>query len=160
MCKEPTQIDAQPVGTPYKLDSNGRWHDKSGKFCAFSWPGHDGFATSHGTVLAERVTLAPGDKLDRYGGYFDAKGEFRDSGRYFADQGIEFEKRALPPKSKANSPHTFEVLEPFDVDAGPIAPWFGEPGGGTQYFVPEEYGGVDGLIASGKIKRTSEILKT
>ncbi|MCE9687211.1 glycohydrolase toxin TNT-related protein [Shewanella sp. AS16] len=156
-CKEDAQMDAQPVGTPYKLDANGRWHDKTGKFCAFSWPSHDGFATSFGKALADSVTLAPGTKLDRYGGYFGANGEFKDTGRYFADEGIEFEKRALPPKSKAFSPHTFEVIESFDVLSGPIAPWFGEPGGGTQYFVPEEYGGVDGLIASGKIKRTSEI---
>jgi hypothetical protein len=58
----------------------------------------------------------------------------------------------LPPKSRANSPHTFEVIAPFDVVAGPIAPWFGEPGRGTQYFVPHEHGDVDGLIASEKIK--------
>ena len=29
--------------------------------------------------------------------------------------------------------NTYMVLRPFEVDAGPVAPWFNQPGGGMQY---------------------------
>ncbi|WP_186457557.1 glycohydrolase toxin TNT-related protein [Nitrospirillum amazonense] len=38
------------------------------------------------------------------------------------------------------------------MEAGPIAPWFGQPGGATQYLFPTSAGGIDGLLAAGKIR--------
>ena len=32
--------------------------------------------------------------------------------------------------------HTYKVLKPFEVQAGKIAPAFGQPGLGTQYLTP------------------------
>ncbi|NMM42146.1 TNT domain-containing protein [Pseudoalteromonas arctica] len=100
--------------------------------------------------------MIPGQKIDRYGGWVDETG-FRDRGNYFSDVGVPFENRALPPETLDSAYHQYEVLEAFEVEAGPIAPWFGEPGGATQYFAPKSEGGTDGLIASGKIKRITKV---
>ncbi|MFI6356406.1 TNT domain-containing protein [Streptomyces sp. NPDC050743] len=48
-------------------------------------------------------------------------------------------KRAIPPRnldeySASNPPfnyHLYEVTAPFTVEAGPIRPWFNQPGLGT-----------------------------
>ena len=148
------EIDSQPAGTPFKQDVNGRWHDDKGRFVSQSWPPNDGFATKDGAVIRETVPLKPGQQLDRFGGWYEG-GNFRDKGSYFGDEGVPFENRALPPSSKSSPYNTYEVVQEFDVEAGPIAPWFGEPGGAMQYFVPKSEGGVEGLLKSGKIKKTT-----
>ncbi|QMV14615.1 RHS repeat-associated core domain-containing protein [Vibrio spartinae] len=146
-----TDIDEQPASAPFSKDANGRWHDKKGRFVSQNWPPNDGFATRHGDVLREQITLQPGDTLDRFGGWYE-NGKFRDKGSYFADMGVPFENRALPPETKLSPYRKYEVVEPFNVEGGPIAPWFGEPGGARQYLVPRLEGGVEGLLKSGKIK--------
>jgi hypothetical protein len=42
------------------------------------------------------------------------------------------------------------VIKSFVVSSGPIAPWFGQPGQGTQY---QSINGVLTLIANGNIER-------
>lgn len=44
----------------------------------------------------------------------------------------------------------FEVVEPINVKAGEIAPWFDEPGGGIQYLLPDT---VDELLDAGILRR-------
>jgi filamentous hemagglutinin len=39
----------------------------------------------------------------------------------------------LPPGSEARAYVKLEVLKPINAQAGEIAPWFGQPGGGTQF---------------------------
>lgn len=34
--------------------------------------------------------------------------------------------------------HLYSVAIEFDVEAGPIAPWFEQPGQGTQYELPND----------------------
>ncbi len=72
--------------------------------------------------------LMPGQTIDRFGG----------SGysRFFSPTGTSEVARALPPGTAGMPLRRFEVMKPFEVDAGVIAPWFGQPGGGTQFRSP------------------------
>lgn len=45
--------------------------------------------------------------------------------------------------------HVYSVIKPFKVLAGPIAPWFGQPGQGVQYQTTVN---VATLIADGYLK--------
>lgn len=56
--------------------------------------------------------------------------------------------RALPPGANTSIHNTFKVLKPFEVQAGKIAPAFGQPGLGTQYLSPVS---VDVLLKRGII---------
>ncbi len=47
--------------------------------------------------------------------------------------------------------HVYRVLKPFEVLAGPIAPWFGQPGQGVQYKLSQN---VLTLIQNGFLERT------
>jgi hypothetical protein len=75
-----------------------------------------------------RQFLMPGQKIDRYGG--------SDYSRFFSPQGTPEMARSLPPASSGQPLRTFEVLKPFEVESGPIAPAFGKLGFGTQYTTP------------------------
>lgn len=46
--------------------------------------------------------------------------------------------------------HVYSVVKPLEVLAGPIAPWFGQPGAGVQY---ELYQSVATLIEQGYLQR-------
>lgn len=57
-------------------------------------------------------------------------------------------ERAIPPTdldpmSRQLGLHRYEVVEPFTVYEGPIAPAFGQPGGGVQQFVDGRLLGSD-----------------
>jgi hypothetical protein len=75
-----------------------------------------------------RHFLPVGDRIDRYGG----------SGfsRFFSPAGTPAGARALPPGSAGQPLRTFEVVKPFEVEAGKVAPAFGELGLGTQFRTP------------------------
>lgn len=75
-----------------------------------------------------REFLQPGTRIDRFGG----------SGfsRFFSPQGTPASGRALPPGTAGQRLRTFEVLKPLEVEAGTVAPAFGQPGGGTQFLSP------------------------
>lgn len=98
------------------------------------WPGNDGFA---GTSVKE--TLQPGTKFDRYGGKL---------GKFASPEGTSYSQRALPPGSENSVYKVYEVIKPFEVNSGKTAPWFDEPGGGTQYMLPMS---IDDLIKNGYI---------
>ena len=40
---------------------------------------------------------------------------------------------ALKPTQDPEEPIKYQVAREFDVKSGVAAPWFGQPGGGTQY---------------------------
>ena len=82
------------------------------------WPDMDGLWGP-----STREVLRPGTLIDRYGG---------DGGKYFSPVGTSKKARSLPPGAPRPLV-TFEVLKPLEVEAGTIAPWYGEPGGGVQY---------------------------
>jgi len=87
------------------------------------YPENNGFIGA-----TERKFLMPGDVIDRFGG----------SGysRFFSPQGVTEAGRALPPGTAGQSLRLFKVLKPFEVEAGTVAPAFGEMGFGTQYLSP------------------------
>jgi Tuberculosis necrotizing toxin len=75
-------------------------------------------------------TLEPGQAIDRYGSLY---------GSFLAPFATPYAARSIPPSSLDDSPgftcnyHTYKVLKAFTVEAGPIAPAFGQPGLGLQY---------------------------
>lgn len=87
------------------------------------YPENAGFAGA-----TERTFLQPGQMIDRYGG----------SGysRFFSPQGTAYWARSLPPGTAGQPLRTFEVVKPFEVRSGTVAPWFNQPGGGVQYMSP------------------------
>jgi hypothetical protein len=105
---------------------------------AYVYPPAGGFVIApDGRPIRAAQTLLPGYRLDRFG---------FPGGSYLAPLGTPFSSRALPPSNlntPANAPlanyHTYCVLKPFTVDSGPIAPWFAQPGMGTQYKLEAKY---------------------
>jgi hypothetical protein len=93
------------------------------------WPIDDGFAE-----YPETITLQPGTIIDRYGS---------DYGTFTSPQGIPYANRALAPDTELKPYSVFEVVKPIEVQAGKIAPWFNQPGGGIQYMLPDT---VDELL--------------
>jgi len=100
------------------------------------YPGDNGVARA-----TERTFLMPGQTIDRYGG----------SGysRFFSPQGTPDWARSLPPGTAGQPLRTFEVVKPFEVESGTVAPWFNQPGGGLQYRTPVN---LDTLLNRGIIK--------
>lgn len=117
------QIDAYCVATN-KIDN-----------APIQWPPNRGFESSG------QASLIPGTKVDRFGS---------NSGTFVAPDGTPFPQRSLPDGFQNKPLNTFEVLKPIEVDAGPSAPWFNQPGGGLQFELP---GSVDDLINSGHLRQ-------
>jgi hypothetical protein len=108
------------------------------------WPPNRGFVT----IRTE--TLKAGTEIDRYGGY-TADGQFYDKGNFVSPMGASFASRALPASAK-NKPYTkYRIKKDIpDVKAGEAIPWFGEPGMGIQYELPEN---IDDLLKGGYIEK-------
>ncbi|PBC70613.1 uncharacterized protein DUF4237 [Streptomyces sp. TLI_235] len=95
------------------------------------YPPADGYVTRpDGTPVRFDITLVPNQNIDRYGSEY---------GSYLAPEGLPYSSRSIPPQSLDSVPasicnyHDYRVLKPFKVHAGPIAPWFAQPGYGLQY---------------------------
>ena len=70
-----------------------------------------------------------GDLVDRYGGT-------NPNSRFLAPENTPINQRSLPPNIDYNKYNCYEVLKSFHVQGGKIAPYYGKPGGGTQYVTP------------------------
>lgn len=112
---------------------NNNWMDKAGSII---WPPNRGF---DGEVVIE--TLKPGTRIDRYG---------FEGGTFVSPEGIPYPSRALAPGTEKKPYNVYEVIKPIEVQAGKIAPWFNEPGGGIQYELSIS---VKKLIEDGFIRR-------
>ncbi|MGW6917734.1 TNT domain-containing protein [Kitasatospora sp. NPDC054939] len=95
------------------------------------YPPANGYVTlPDGTPIQFDLVLVPNQKIDRYGSEY---------GSFLAPEGLSYGSRSIPPQSLDSNPaatcnyHDYRVLKPFKVHAGPIAPWFGQPGYGVQY---------------------------
>lgn len=113
---------------PNATMGNGGWR----------FPRNDGFADGF-----TEFDMVPGQVIDRFGS---------NGGRFFSPFGAPFAGRALPPSNLDTLDpahpfgyHVFRVIKSFTVRAGTAAPWFGQPGGGLQYFSPSM--NADQLIA-------------
>ena len=84
-----------------------------------NWPKDDGFVT--GSRNLEKYP--PGKILDRYGA---------DSGSFLGANNDPYPNRALAPHSESAPYHRYQVIDEVEVTTGKIAPWFDQPGGGTQ----------------------------
>jgi Tuberculosis necrotizing toxin len=98
-----------------------------------SWlyPPDNGYITGPGGSLEEtQGSLFAGQDIDRYGSVY---------GSFLAPAGLPYSARSIPPQNLDGSPaagcnyHEYQVLKSFSVDEGPIAPGFGQPGGGEQF---------------------------
>jgi hypothetical protein len=99
---------------------------------SWRYPPDNGFLIVGGKPVEFRLTLAPGERLDRYGSPY---------GGFLAPADTAYSARSIPPSSLDDSPgftcnyHTYRVLKAFRAEAGPIAPAFGQPGLGLQYLL-------------------------
>lgn len=98
------------------------------------YPPNDGFLSRSSGQLRK------GEKFQRYGS---------DGGTFAAPAGTPKEALSLPPQNTGVASN-WEVLESIPVDKGPAAPWFGQPGGGTQYQLPMS---IKDLEKNGFIRR-------
>ena len=111
----------------------GQYYDPTANGGSGGWiyPPDDGYVLGpDGQPIEFQMTLSPGQDIDRYGSEY---------GSFLAPEWLLYSQRAIPPQSLDGNPaagcnyHDYRVLKPFRVDAGPIAAWFGQPGGGLQY---------------------------
>ena len=93
---------------------------KGGKELVPFFPINNGFIGQ-----TENLILKPGQIIDRFGG--------SSFSRFFSPTGVPGPMRALPPGTANQTLRNFEVLKPFTVEAGRIAPAFNQIGLGTQF---------------------------
>ncbi|MFH1870116.1 MAG: TNT domain-containing protein, partial [Pseudomonadota bacterium] len=91
------------------------------------YPAKDGFLGA-----TRQVTLKKGQVIDRFGG--------SEYSRFFSPSGTPAAARALPPEVAGQSLRAFQVLKPFEVQSGTVAPAFGQFGLGTQFRSPTQLG--------------------
>ncbi|KAK1780164.1 hypothetical protein QBC45DRAFT_324263 [Copromyces sp. CBS 386.78] len=123
-----------------------KWFNRTGGGW-WDYPPQNGFSVDDaGEIIAANLTLQVGTFLDRFGSEY---------GAFLAPAAAPYLQRSLPPSNlngDAKFPynyHVYSVIKPFKVLAGPIAPWFGQPGQGVQY---QTYVNVATLIADGYLK--------
>ena len=101
-----------------------KYVDESGHVDYPKYAPDNGFVA--GTTHIE--TLDVGALIDRYGG---------PGGDFTAPKGTPYKMRSLPYYKNQNVYHVYRVIKPIEnVEAGRIAPAFGERGGGIQYRLP------------------------
>lgn len=100
---------------------------------ASSWrfPPQDGYVLDpNGNPIRWNQLLRIGARIDRYGSEF---------GSFLAPEGLPYANRSIPPQNLVGNPaagcnyRDYLVTRDFTVRAGPIAPWFLQPGRGLQY---------------------------
>jgi hypothetical protein len=103
-----------------------RFWKGSPKSGSWRYPTGNGFAGP--TFLTQ---IATGTLVDRFGSPF---------GTFLSPAGTPYAMRAIPPSNLDTYPagaaynyHVYRVATVFTVEAGAIAPWFGQRGGGVQF---------------------------
>jgi hypothetical protein len=112
---------ARFLATYYNPAGSGSW----------IYPPDNGYVTGPGGKPEEStLRLYKGQDIDRYGSVY---------GGFLAPAALPYSARSIPPSNLDGTPAAlcnytdYQVTRSFRVDAGPIAPWFGQPGGGTQF---------------------------
>ncbi|KAH7174166.1 uncharacterized protein B0J16DRAFT_403696 [Fusarium flagelliforme] len=117
------------------------WNVTEGKDKTGGWnyPEQGGFLLDErGHPVKIAMRLAVGTLVDRFGSQ---------NGKFLSLAASPFSQRSLAPdalNTKINNtefPHeyrVYKVSKAFTVEAGPIAPWFGQPGLGTQFYTGGE----------------------
>lgn len=90
------------------------------------------------------MTLEPGTEIDRYGSQ---------GGRYTSPAGTPYGERSLPPGSAGKPYSVYRIERPVTVQAGRVAPYYGERGGGTQFYMPTS---MANLVSTGAVSRVQQ----
>lgn len=105
-----------------------------------------GYPPANGFVNVDTVTLQVDKLLDRYGSLY---------GNFLADAGASLGGRSLPAGSENRVYYKFKVIKPIpNVLAGKAIPWFGQPGMGMQYMVPNK---INVLVANNYLIITDSV---
>jgi hypothetical protein len=96
----------------------------------------------------EQVLLQPGVEVDRFG---DENGNL-----VFAARTM-FGNRSLPPDWLNRRYHVYRVQRPTPAVVGIAVPWFGQPGGGTGFFLVKA---MRDLLADGSLVEIAEATTT
>jgi Tuberculosis necrotizing toxin len=116
------------------------------------WPKESGFSLDvEGRPILGKMVLEVGALVDRFGSEY---------GTYVSAADAPYDQRSLPPSSLNTPPdalypygyHIYNVVKALTVEGGPIAPWFGQPGLGAQFYVGET-GNILKLIELGYLER-------
>lgn len=103
------------------------------------YPPNNGFLGS-----PSKATLQPGTTIDRFGSKF---------GNYASPVGTPIEMRSLPPSTFERPYSVYEVVKPVDALSGRTAPWFSQPGLGTQYKFDLSF---EEMLQSGILRKVGE----
>ncbi|EEA26181.1 conserved hypothetical protein [Talaromyces marneffei ATCC 18224] len=105
---------------------------------ANTYPPQQGFRLyPNGTQIFSRTTIYNNTLIDRFGGY---------NSTYVSPVDTPYEQRSIPPSNlvrrgeNASIYYRFLTLRDIEVESGAIAPWYGQPGGGIQYILPDTTG--------------------
>ncbi|HEY5833691.1 TNT domain-containing protein [Streptomyces sp.] len=155
------------LGDRTPVEFLNHWWDPAADVGRGNWrfPSDDGFSHDNaGHVIAATVTLHPGELLDRFGNEF---------GSFLAPAGAKYDERSIPPSSlNTEDPrypynyHLFRVKKDTVVCAGPVAPFYDQPGQGVQYVTSVTSGStycptvqtgqsVNSLVRSGNLERAN-----
>ncbi len=116
-----------------KIINPDDWRESDGKP---RWPADNGF---DGTTNPKFI-LEPGTIFDRYG----------DPGGYYASPfNTPYEQRSLFPGPRGDY-NVYQVPKPIMVEKGFVAQWFGQPGGGVQYYFNQS---IEELLDIGAIQQ-------
>ena len=146
----PKCIKVVPVKTLSRRDYLNRKFNRTGNLHAdinarsgFYPPGQ-GFESG----TRQLIEFPKGMNIDRYGGFFQ-NGKFIDLGNYASPAGTPFHMRSLQLVKQKSPYSVYKILKPFKAEGGKVAPWFGQPGGGTQYLLPDT---VENMVKQGYLK--------
>ncbi|KAK5991829.1 hypothetical protein PT974_05215 [Cladobotryum mycophilum] len=127
-----------------------KWTDGKGNFV---YPPQNGFQLDvNGNAINGTMHLEVGTLVDRFGSEY---------GSFISAASAPYSQRALPPSNLDTNPsapdfpynyHIYRVLKSFPVVGGPIAPWFGQPGLGAQFYTGG-LGNIMALIQGGYLKK-------
>lgn len=95
----------------------------------------------------EQVVLQPGVEIDRFG----------ENGNLVYAAGTMFDNRSLPPNWLNRRYHVYRVQRPIPAVKGIAVPWFGQPGGGTGFFLARP---VRDLLADGSLVEVAQATTT
>ncbi|KAF5524562.1 hypothetical protein CGCA056_v005303 [Colletotrichum aenigma] len=117
----------------------------------YEYPKDSGFTyDTPGAIANHTYTLETGTYVDRFGS---------ERGTYLAPAGTPYAMRSLPPdnlitydQSHPYNYYVYKVAIDFEVGAGPIAPYFGQPGLGLQFSLNSR---VEQLVNEGKLLRVN-----
>lgn len=136
-------------------------------YANWRYPADHGFVIVHGQPVEHLVVLHPGQEIDLFGNPGNpANPSANKGGQFVSPAGTLYRDRALPPTNldtySASAPfnyYLYQVQKAFSVMAGPIAPWFGQPGGGIQDYLADTTGaglpaspGIANLVQQGYVK--------